>query len=144
MSESKQRYCCGFIFSYDQSQALLMLKCKPDWQRGRYNGIGGKCNDGEPYGDAMAREQREEILGHVESWRLYAILDTEHAEVAFFFGHGHVGQIFSRENEIVQAFDVAKLPLNALPNVHWLVPMALSMTRGERCRNFIVQEVPAP
>jgi 8-oxo-dGTP diphosphatase len=140
MSEPKQRYCCGFVFSYDQKQVLLMLKNKPDWQRGRYNGIGGKCEEGEPYYAAMAREQREEILGHVESWRQFAILDTVGAEIAFFFGHGHVGQMLSRESEIVQVFDVDKLPLNAIPNVRWLMPMALSMTRGEQCSNFIVQE----
>lgn len=36
------RYVIGFIFNEDLSEVLLIRKNRPEWQKGRLNGIGGK------------------------------------------------------------------------------------------------------
>jgi 8-oxo-dGTP diphosphatase len=54
------RYSAGFLFSKDYKQVLLIKKEKPDWQRGLYNGVGGKVEPGETELNCMIREFEEE------------------------------------------------------------------------------------
>jgi hypothetical protein len=35
-------YVCGFMFANDFTEVALIRKNKPEWQRGKLNGIGGK------------------------------------------------------------------------------------------------------
>src|SRR5437764_210410 len=53
-------YVCGFLFSPDRSQVLLIRKNRPAWQAGKLNGVGGKVEPGESLHAAMRREFREE------------------------------------------------------------------------------------
>jgi 8-oxo-dGTP diphosphatase len=55
---SIKRMVVGFLFA--DSDVLLVQKMKPDWQKGFWNGVGGKDEDGEEPIDAMVREFREE------------------------------------------------------------------------------------
>lgn len=73
-------YVVGFAFSSDLKNVLLIKKQKPDWQKGRYNGIGGKIEKDESPIDAMIREFKEETgvkfsdekLTH--AWQRYAVI----------------------------------------------------------------------
>ena len=56
----KDRYVLGFVFSLDASRVLLIWKNRPEWQKGKLNGIGGKIEEGELPIDAMKREFSEE------------------------------------------------------------------------------------
>ena len=40
-------YVLGFAFSKSGQMVLLIWKNKPEWQRGKMNGIGGKIELGE-------------------------------------------------------------------------------------------------
>lgn len=54
-----QDYVLGFAFNrFDQ--VLLIRKERPDWQRGKMNGIGGKVEKNETHLQAMRREFVEE------------------------------------------------------------------------------------
>jgi len=55
------KYVCGFAFTEDGKQVLLISKNRPEWQRGRLNGVGGKIEsfDKSP-AYAMVREFEEE------------------------------------------------------------------------------------
>jgi 8-oxo-dGTP pyrophosphatase MutT (NUDIX family) len=55
-----QEYVLGFVFNLDKTKVALMRKTKPEWQRGRLNGIGGKIELGETSITAMHREFKEE------------------------------------------------------------------------------------
>jgi 8-oxo-dGTP pyrophosphatase MutT (NUDIX family) len=44
----------GFVFNRDFSEVALILRNRPKWQAGHYNGIGGHIEDGENPYDAMA------------------------------------------------------------------------------------------
>lgn len=145
MIEGKHIYVCGFVFSMDQSQVLLMLKQKPLWQMGRYNGIGGSVELGESSWDAMQRELSEEVSGIFQhpdpaSWRVFCSLECQKAAIDFWFSFADITDASARELERVQVFPVHKLPPNILPGLSWLIPMALSLTRGENCASFIVKE----
>ena len=48
-------YVLGFAFNKNFREVLLILKNKPQWQKGLYNGIGGKIEEGELPIEAMVR-----------------------------------------------------------------------------------------
>lgn len=64
-------YVLGFAFDQYGACALIQ-KLRPDWQKGRWNGIGGHREPGEDGPTAMAREFREEtgMDTHPGQWRL--------------------------------------------------------------------------
>lgn len=53
-------YTLGFAFSPTLADVLLVRKTRPDWQFGKYNGIGGHMEPGEPALGCMVREFKEE------------------------------------------------------------------------------------
>lgn len=55
-----EQYVLGFAFDRDKKNVVLIEKQKPNWQRGLYNGVGGKINFEESPLDAMYREFKEE------------------------------------------------------------------------------------
>lgn len=54
------RYTVSFIFTPDLDSVWLIEKKKPEWQKGCYNGIGGKIEKGENTLEAAKREIFEE------------------------------------------------------------------------------------
>lgn len=70
-----KHYVLGFAFDKDRRLALIRKK-RPDWQAGRWNGIGGHVEQDESCREAMAREFVEEtgILIEAPHWRKVAIM----------------------------------------------------------------------
>ncbi len=64
-------YVLGFAFDKRWAVALI-CKQRPDWQQGKWNGIGGHVEKGEIPSAAMAREFREETTMRIPAtdWRL--------------------------------------------------------------------------
>src|ERR1700690_3869942 len=62
------RFVLGFLFDPSRIAVLLIRKARPDWQRGKLNGIGGKIEVGEVPSQAMEREFREESGLTVKTW----------------------------------------------------------------------------
>jgi 8-oxo-dGTP diphosphatase len=123
-----KRYVVGFAFDQDEQKVLLILKTHPEWQAGRFNGVGGHIepSDETPLA-AMDREFREETDGVAESWRAFAHLIGRGFEVYFFRGVVAGGQrCMGAEGETTAWFRVDNLPENVLPNLRWLIPMARS------------------
>jgi len=56
----KHRYVLGFMFDRDYAEVALILKNRPAWQAGKWNGIGGKIEGDETPHAAMVREFTEE------------------------------------------------------------------------------------
>ncbi len=56
-----KEYVLGFAFSKDKNHVVLIEKLRPDWQKGCFNGVGGKIEptDKKPI-YAMIREFKEE------------------------------------------------------------------------------------
>lgn len=135
-----QVFVVGFMFSPDRSQLLLIEKQRPSWQAGRLNGIGGKMEAGETPSDALVREFFEEtgVSTRPEVWVHFAELHKEFELVHFFAA---VTEDFfdatTLTDEIVERCDVAKLPTRALPDLSWLIPLALE----DRCEVVEVRYV---
>lgn len=128
MSANKTGYVVGFLFRNEGSEVALILKNKPAWQLGQYNGIGGKIEtfDQSPW-HAMAREFQEETGALVEAgdWREFAVMHWRDAKIHFFTATRDVALQSITEEKVgwySVAHDLPKMPL--LKNLKWLVPMA--------------------
>lgn len=129
-------YVLGFLFLNNRKSVVLIRKNKPEFQAGKLNGVGGRIEPGEhPYA-AMAREFLEETGKSTtpSAWRKFAILEFLGATVYCFSAHGdRSGLLLNLESptdELVNVYFADWLqdaPMNdIMPNLRWLVPMALS------------------
>jgi 8-oxo-dGTP diphosphatase len=135
-------YVLGFVFDAGYLQVLLIDKTRPAWMMGKLNGLGGKIERGETPRQAMERELREETggrLGEVELapfGRLHVRGLGDEVVVWLFWGkvRGEFSIALSRvvtdEGSIVAMprDDLSNWPV--LPNLRYLVPMALGCARG--------------
>ena len=121
-------YVCGFLFCQTTDEVLLIEKQKPDWQKGKLNGIGGKVEEEEfPHG-AMVREFREETGLTVSDWTPFVILNGSGWRVIFF--HADIGpnrfyKAETQEEEELVICDFYNLPRSVHWNLRWLIFLAL-------------------
>jgi 8-oxo-dGTP diphosphatase len=133
-------YVCGFLFTHDRRHVALIHKLKPDWQRGKFNGIGGKLEVGETISEAMGREFFEETGLFIQRFHWERFLTMKFVakdEVVHFFKATLVsGEVHleSKTDELVGWYKVNEggqvLNLPTLPNLAWVIPMALSGNKG--------------
>ena len=136
-------YVVGFAFGHGGNVALI-VKNRPEWQRGRMNGIGGKIEPGEMSDDAMVREFYEETgrLTRKEVWEFFATLSGAEFSVAFFYTYlNNLEGLQSPTDENVVVVPIESInATDCIPNVTWLIPMALSMDY-DNAQAFVVTEV---
>lgn len=155
MKQAHRKYVVGFFFSEDREKVILVRKTHPEWQDGKLNGPGGKVDKGETPHDAMVREFEEEIGIHVPFWTDFAQLsgdlqlyDGEPSgktfTVYFFYAFGDHYKIkrnFTDTNEWIMHVWVNTVSnLEAVSNVKWLIPMALSLP-SDRASSYEIEEV---
>jgi len=128
-----QAYTCGFMFDR-AGDVVLILKNKPDWQRGRLNGIGGKLEPGETPAACMAREWSEETGDHKpRDWSHFVSIGGQNSVVHFY--KTAVDELptlpaMTDVGESILIFPVATVlkpdsPLKCVPNLYWLLRLAL-------------------
>jgi 8-oxo-dGTP diphosphatase len=156
MTEREQKnlhagYALGFLFITGNEEGpavVLIRKNKPEWQAGKLNGVGGKIEEGEEPIDAMRREWKEETGETREVWEQFLTLEFPKATVFCFraFDYNTTAKTNSEEmvgQALVKYFVVGKsacsIPMNfgseffslrTIPNLHWIIPMALSGETG--------------
>lgn len=124
-------YCVGFLFTHQLDRVLLIEKRKPAWRAGRLNGIGGKIESGEDPLTAMAREFAEETGSPLtpEIWQHYCRLSYPDGSVTVeFFRAFHTPALLgatTAEAEQLYRADPWHLPTHVIPNLRWLIPLAL-------------------
>jgi len=141
--QGKKRYCVGFMFDPYMIAVALIRKKRPEWQAGLLNGVGGKLQEGEAHLEGMRREFGEETGVAWDEWMPLARLDFAEATVWFFWARGGcIWECRTQTDEAVSIHSTEDVQhLDLVPNARWLIPMAISFTRGERARCFTVQEV---
>lgn len=135
------KYVVGFMFDKTETNVLLLCKNRPTWQRNKVNGIGGRIENGELAIEAMRREFMEEVgIDHTD-WREFCVLsDWREWSIHFFFTTGELGQSLQCTDELPIICAVGDLPDRVIPNLRWLIPMALSM-KHESADCFEILEV---
>lgn len=121
-------YVTGFMYSPDGSQVVLIKKNKPDWQKGKFNGVGGKIEPRESASHAMSREFLEEtgVITKLTDWRCFFILTNPNNYRVYMFCtySENFSQVKTVEKEVVRLFSVDQLPKNIIPNLAWLIPLS--------------------
>jgi 8-oxo-dGTP pyrophosphatase MutT (NUDIX family) len=131
--EVPARYVAGFMFSPDETRVALVMKKRPAWQAGMWNGIGGHIEPGETVHDAMVREFAEETGVLYALWERFATLSGDGFAVDWFrCTSSLLDGVRSATDEAVGVHPVPLPPdLPTIPNLGWLVPMALKANRHE-------------
>ncbi|QDF29314.1 NUDIX hydrolase [Halarcobacter anaerophilus] len=124
-----KKYVLGFLFSEDLKYVVLIKKINPKWQRGLLNGVGGKIEDQESSSDAMVREFKEEtgVLTEKQDWHCFAKINRPNFyEMDIYCAFSNFAfDAKSVEKEEVFILEKDKLPNNIIPNLRWLIPLAL-------------------
>lgn len=69
-----KEYVVGFLFS-KYEHVILIKKQKPEWQKGKWNGVGGKIEAGESPLAAMIREFKEETDIDFTDWQYSGFME---------------------------------------------------------------------
>ncbi len=125
-------YVVGFAFDEGPylyrigGEVALIRKARPDWQKGRLNGIGGHIEEGESSPEAMVREFKEETGVEIVDWDLFAKLQGSDWSVDFYRAFGiDLTTLKTTTDEEVLVYPVDQLPSDVLPNLRWLIPLSL-------------------
>lgn len=136
-----KKYVVGFLVCEDTKNVLLIRKARPDWQRGKLNGVGGHiepADDEHPHFTAdlvaMVREFKEETglgLGY-DRWEHRVQMNAAGWSVAFFIARGTNGELHQAErntkdrDERCESHSVSRLAqCEVLPNLRWLIPLCM-------------------
>lgn len=145
-----QGYVLGFLFDPGLRQVVMILKNKPEWMKGRWNGVGGHIEEGEKAGAAMMREFAEETgvtipmadWSHPNGWTTVGIVkgagltEIGHApyEMTIFAATSpDLHQVRTTTDERVVVMDVDDFTNPQAPRAvirPWLMLMALDHLAG--------------
>lgn len=118
----------GFIFTPDLQQVLLILKNRPAFAAGKYNGVGGKHEPGESDQACQSREVFEEagIIIAESAWQTVAHIEWQEWDGAMLAAiwSGDTNQVQSLTDEPVSWHPVKTLPENCMSNLFWMIPLA--------------------
>lgn len=128
-----RRYVLGFAFSKDKKNVVLIKKNNPEWQRGYFNGIGGKLEQGETSYSAMIREFKEETSVYNEDWNYVGVMYNDGFSVEIF--SVYTDDIFNCktvEEEEIHIFEVSQLnKIAVISNLKWIIPMILDTSDSD-------------
>lgn len=122
----KTLYVLGFMFDERKEHFLAIRKTKPKWQAGKLNGVGGKVEINESPFEAMRREFREETGIDCATWSQVAYMTGPDFQMYIFSAVGDINKAVQTTEEELYSLQVKNnLPHNVIPNLRYLVPMAL-------------------
>ena len=135
-------YVAGFLFrnnSQGKKEVALIEKNHPEWQKGYWNGIGGKIETGEVPMMAMIREFVEATGVFIDYWRPFTYLQSDPNDktfrwaVVFYTANMRleIPDIISKTEEKVAWHPVRDIiEMKTIPNLRWIVPLALDQHRA--------------
>jgi 8-oxo-dGTP diphosphatase len=139
------KYSLGFIFNTFEDEVLLINYNKPGkWHDKKFNGIGGKVEEGENIEQSMSRECLEET-GLELSGCWYKIGEFSgkepfNKEISFVvevfavvvdFNMYEQAKRFKSDEGTLAWHSIYNLPEHLLPNATWLIPL---------CKDYLGRE----
>lgn len=125
-------YVAGFLFNDSNTKVVLIKKARPDWQKNKYNAVGGKVDFYDTsYANAMEREFTEEtgVKIPMDQWQNFCTLHGKDYYVKFFrafVSDEILNSVKSITDESIEIFDIdAVSTLGTVKNLSWLLPLAL-------------------
>ncbi len=144
LQKNKQQYVLGFLFDVSLRSVVLIRKKRPGWQKHKLNGVGGKVEAGESPHEAMVLEFREEAGVDILEWNPLCLLQGTWGRISCFFSISpDYDKVQSITDEEVSVWEIDALELwrdDVLPNIRWMIAMALSLTKGETAPSFTIIE----
>lgn len=120
--DNRTQYVVGFLFHGDM--VALIEKKRPAWQKGKLNGIGGHIEPGETPYESMRREFNEEADADIASWEHYCTVYYTDSIIHFFRAFESASIKTITDEELCWK-PISNIPENTIPNLHWLIPLAL-------------------
>lgn len=125
-------YVVGFVFSPDRRKVLLIRKKRPNWQKGKLNGIGGHIIEDEKPVEAMCRTAKKEadIDLPEEYWKRFAFINSTEFDLhcfRTFTNQIDLAETKTDEHLVKLTLDILN-PEELIYNVNWLIPLALDTT----------------
>ncbi|PUE67165.1 NUDIX hydrolase [Arcobacter lacus] len=112
-------YVVGIIT--DGSKILLLRKNNPDWQKGLYNGVGGKVDLDETPLEAIKRGCQKEVGLEISNWSEIETIPLQSGvDLTYFFTvieEEELKKAQGLEDERVEFFDINNLPKNILKDL---------------------------
>lgn len=140
--KTKINYVIGYVFSSDLKSVWMVVKDRPDWMKGLYNGIGGKCHHNEPILTSMSREFLEETgsLIKEEVWDWYATMEHDTYVLHYFTCVKDFSQETmpkTMETEQITMVDIDYMDyVPTVNNVSYMLRLALDYVKTEPCDRF--------
>ncbi len=146
----KKQFVIGFLFR--NGEVALIEKKRPEWQRGKLNGIGGHIEQGETPLEAMKREFNEEAGELIDEWEYFCTMNYPEADIYCFRLFGEYS-VATKTDEIISWYPINDIPNTVIPNLHWLIPLArydddtliqVSVKSGTTCKGTGKHELDSP
>lgn len=127
-------YTIGALFTEDFGHVLLILKLRPEWQKGKFNLPGGKVEPGEDMQECIAREFKEEtdINSTPDDWKLIGMIegpDYKCGILTAIYNPEKHGEFQKMTDEKLYWCLTSELPIlrkRIIPNLYWIVPFAIN------------------
>ncbi len=125
-------YVCGFMFSPDGRDVALIRKDRGHPNLiGKFNGIGGKIEDGEGPYEAMVREFEEEagVTTRKSDWTQKVTYESGEFRIYFMVAHStQVYEVRTMESETIHILDTGSfrvIPKYYPDNMQWILSLIL-------------------
>lgn len=126
-----KRYVVGFVIDFVHESVLLTLK-NFGWQKGFWNGIGGKVEENEESRDAIIREGKEKI-DLILPWVDVGLMHGTNNDRTDFYCTIFVCFVISKlerdslpsctdVGEVLSWYPLKSIPKNVIPNLTWIIP----------------------
>ncbi|WP_181403256.1 NUDIX domain-containing protein [Aliarcobacter cryaerophilus] len=105
----------------DNKEILLLKKNNPDWQKGLYNGIGGKVELNTTPLETIIKKCQEELGVNISNWiELDSEITSSGIEIVYFLttlNEGEIKKLQSQTDERLELFSINNLPTNILQDL---------------------------
>ena len=105
----------------DNEEILLLKKNNPDWQKGLYNGIGGKVELNTTPLETIIKKCQEKLGVNISNWiELDSEISSSGIEIVYFLttlNEGEIKKLQSQTDERAELFSINNLPTNILQDL---------------------------